>query len=194
VAGYEVRYSMMPITAETWYGATPISLAMSPGPAGLVEAVTVDGLTAGTTYYFAVKAFDDSARFAELSNIADAMTLYPQLAWYKQDAFWGSYADYRERSLTVEYMMRNKGNAMAFDATVVASFGIPSTCYPVTPMPVVVGDIPPDEGRAVVISYHVPAEAFSFVATTYAGCSDQNGDEHWFPKPLQQTGELAGSD
>lgn len=186
-AAYDIRYSLMPIDAAGWAGAIPYTPPTTPAPAGSAETVTIDGLMAGTTYYFAVRAIDDSARYGPLSNLAVTTTPAPALSWYQQGAYWGSYADYRERSLTVEYLMRNKGNATAIDARVEASSGIPSTCYATTAMPISVGDIEPDAGRRVNIKYHVSDNAFSFVATTYASCRDAEGGEHWFPEPLLQT-------
>jgi hypothetical protein len=150
--------------------------------------VTVDGLLAGTTYYFALKAVDESTRYGELSNVAVTTTLSPRLAWYKLGAYWGSYTDYRDRSLTVQYLLRNKGTAVAVDARIEATFGIPATCYPLTSMPINVGDIESNSELDVAIRYHVPSGIGSFVATTYAGCYDQAGGEHWFPEPLIKPG------
>lgn len=187
VTAYDIRYSMMPIDAAGWSRATPFTSPLPPAPAGIAETITVDGLIAGTTYYFAVRAIDDTARYGALSNQAVTTTPAPALAWYQQGAYWGSYADYRERSLTVEYMMRNKGTATAIDAKVEASSGIPSACYAITPLPISVGDIEPESGRMVNIKYHVSDNASSFVATTHASCRDAEGGEHWFPEPLLQT-------
>lgn len=185
---YDIRYAMTPPGEDGWTRATPFTPGQAPQPAGSVESVIVDGLTAGTTYYFAVRAVDDGALAGPVSNTAVTTTPAPELAWYQLDAYWASYADYRDRSLTVAYMMRNKGTAAALDATVEASAGVPSTCYAVTSMPLPAGDIEPGSGSNVAIRYHVDDNAASFVAKTYARCMDTGGGEHWFPEPLIRTG------
>jgi hypothetical protein len=74
---YEIRYSPNPINnlvdwdfAESVAGVIP-----PPSPAGTPENITVGGLTPGATYYFAVRAFDDSW-FDVLSNTVASQVQY----------------------------------------------------------------------------------------------------------------------
>lgn len=69
-AGYEVRYSISPITASNWWTATPVSGAPSPAPAGTKEFMFIWNLGSEITYYFAVGAADEVNNRSPLSNIA----------------------------------------------------------------------------------------------------------------------------
>jgi hypothetical protein len=74
---YEIRYSPDPINnLVDWDFAEPVAGAIPPpSPAGALENITVGGLTPGATYYFAVRAFDDSW-FDVLSNTAASQVQY----------------------------------------------------------------------------------------------------------------------
>jgi hypothetical protein len=65
---YDLRYSTEPITGENWQYATPLDSLPDPQTAGSTETATVSGLDAGTTYYFAIKARDDSWQESSLSQ------------------------------------------------------------------------------------------------------------------------------
>jgi hypothetical protein len=75
--GYELRYSSSPIAYDdgnaTWNAATVVTGLTAPKAPGSVEAFTVSGLVGGNTYYFAVKARDDSNNVSEVSNSAPAV-------------------------------------------------------------------------------------------------------------------------
>ena len=72
---YELRYSTDPITDDTSFAAATLVPAMFPPlAAGTAESFTVTGLTAGTTYYFAIKAFDDVGKGSALSNVITVTT------------------------------------------------------------------------------------------------------------------------
>lgn len=72
---YDIRYATSNIDNETWEFAIQASGEPAPGPAGSNETFVVDGLTAATTYYFALKTVDDAGNWANLSNIASGTTL-----------------------------------------------------------------------------------------------------------------------
>ncbi len=74
---YEVRYSTAPIDDTNWAAATLAGNEPTPSPSGSPESMEVLGLTAGTTYYFAIKAFDEWGNISLLSNIAVGTTLPP---------------------------------------------------------------------------------------------------------------------
>jgi hypothetical protein len=59
-SSYEMRMSTSPITSTNWDQAALISGLPSPRPSGARERITVNGLTKGTTYYFAIKSIDDA--------------------------------------------------------------------------------------------------------------------------------------
>ncbi len=74
---YEIRYSTNPITnAVEWDYAEPAAVIFTaPQAAGLPEAMTVEGLTPGAHYYFAVRA-SDNAYYDILSNTTDSDVQY----------------------------------------------------------------------------------------------------------------------
>ncbi|HEQ98413.1 MAG TPA: hypothetical protein ENO22_03620 [candidate division Zixibacteria bacterium] len=73
-AQYDVRYSVSPITEQTWNSATQADGEPAPAPAGDPESFTVDGLEANTTYYFAIKTADEAGNWSGLSNVAMVTT------------------------------------------------------------------------------------------------------------------------
>jgi len=72
---YDIRYSTCPITDENWEGATQVIGEPVPGPAGSDEEFNVTDLVSNTTYYFAIKAGDESGNWSGLSNVEPATTL-----------------------------------------------------------------------------------------------------------------------
>ena len=71
---YEIRMASVTITAANWAEADLLSNLPEPAEAGNAENYTVTGLDANTTFYFAIKAFDESANVSQLSNCADVTT------------------------------------------------------------------------------------------------------------------------
>jgi hypothetical protein len=71
---YEIRYSSAPIDNQAaWNSATIVATGIpAPAPGGTNQSMTVTGLTPGETYYFAVRATDESANTGEISNSPSA--------------------------------------------------------------------------------------------------------------------------
>ena len=69
---YELRYGVEPFYASSFEDATLYSQSVTwtPGQAGTKEQKTVTGLDAETTYYFALKAFDEADNASAMSNLA----------------------------------------------------------------------------------------------------------------------------
>ena len=74
VTQYDVRQSATLITSANWSSAQPLANVLASGSAGTVENYQVTGLSAQTTYYFAVKAVSQNGSSA-LSNVAIAVTM-----------------------------------------------------------------------------------------------------------------------
>ncbi len=73
---YDIRYSTYPIGSDADFAAaTQITGTPAPSVGGTAESMTVIGLQAFQTYYFAIKAVDDGYNAGPLSNMAGVTTL-----------------------------------------------------------------------------------------------------------------------
>jgi hypothetical protein len=68
-AGFDLRYSTLPLTTANFALGIPAGNLPSPGPPGTTQSVTVGGLQGNTTYYFAIKTVDDRGNWSGISNI-----------------------------------------------------------------------------------------------------------------------------
>jgi len=69
---YDIRYSTAAINDSNWASATQVSGEPAPLVAGTSQTMTVSGLTAGQTYYFAMKTSDEANNVSALSNVPNA--------------------------------------------------------------------------------------------------------------------------
>ncbi|HEY3215837.1 MAG TPA: S8 family serine peptidase [Candidatus Eisenbacteria bacterium] len=74
VARYEIRYSTTPIT-EANFGSQPDVPGPTPLPAGSSQSTEARGLAFSTTYFFAIRAFDEVGNRGPISNLATGTTL-----------------------------------------------------------------------------------------------------------------------
>jgi hypothetical protein len=74
VSAYDLRYSTQPITAANFASATAVPTAPAILPAGSAQSYALTGLSASTTYYFALKARDAANNWSALSNVPTAAT------------------------------------------------------------------------------------------------------------------------
>lgn len=80
-ASYNLRFSRLPLTEESWNEATPVGSLPAPASPGTPQVFTVTGLEAGTRYYFALKSTDRVGNVSRLSNVASESTLPATLAF-----------------------------------------------------------------------------------------------------------------
>ncbi len=73
-ASYDIRYSTSPIDAGNFNSATQVANPPLPDIPGTVQTFSVTGLNASTTYYFAIKAIDVTAKVSAISNVVSATT------------------------------------------------------------------------------------------------------------------------
>jgi len=73
-SSYDIRYSTSVIDAGNWASAAQVSGEPVPGAAGSSESMVISGLSAETTYYFAMKVTDDAANESGLSNVISQLT------------------------------------------------------------------------------------------------------------------------
>jgi chitodextrinase len=71
---YDLRRSTSVITAANYATATIVTGLPSPKASGGSESFTVTGLTANTTYYFALKTADEALNWSTISNVVSAAT------------------------------------------------------------------------------------------------------------------------
>ncbi|NOR59775.1 MAG: S8 family serine peptidase [Methanosarcinales archaeon] len=71
---YDIRYSISEITDANWDTATHVSGETKPQPSGSPETFTVSRLSYSTTYFFAMKVFDNFGNPSELSNVVSETT------------------------------------------------------------------------------------------------------------------------
>jgi hypothetical protein len=74
-SSYDIRYSTSTITEENWSNAVQVTDEPTPAAAGESQSMIVSGLSAGTTYYFAIRASDEVPNQSELSNISSVETI-----------------------------------------------------------------------------------------------------------------------
>lgn len=72
---YDLRYARAQITDGTWGNATQVPQLPVPLSAGMLQSFAINGLAAGTTYYFAIKTADSVPNWSTLSNVACDSTL-----------------------------------------------------------------------------------------------------------------------
>jgi hypothetical protein len=74
VAAYDLRYSTQPINAANFATATQVPTAPAILVAGSAQSYGLTGLTASTSYYFALKARDAASNWSAVSNVPTATT------------------------------------------------------------------------------------------------------------------------
>lgn len=72
---YDIRYSTSLITENNFAKALKVTGEPRPAISGSVETFGIKGLAQNTTYYFAMKVYDNVGNISALSNIASGTTL-----------------------------------------------------------------------------------------------------------------------
>lgn len=111
----------------------------------------------------------------------------PALSLAKIGAFWGSYADYQARALSVSFNVNNGSPSIAgnaYNVQMVGSTNNNGVTSINTPLPV--GHIPAGHGAAApsVVRYNVPVGASYFWTTVYATAEDGAHAGYAYPGPL----------
>ena len=73
-ASYDLRYSTSPMNAYNFGSAVQAVGEPAPLQAGTAQAFTVDGLSLGAAYYFALVTIDDRGNTSSISNVVGATT------------------------------------------------------------------------------------------------------------------------
>jgi parallel beta-helix repeat protein len=79
-SGYVVKYSTTgPITEFNWNSASTYIQSWTPLPVNSTETYMISGLDMYTTYWFAIRAFDEMGNYGLISNIASGTTLHTDM-------------------------------------------------------------------------------------------------------------------
>ena len=81
-------------------------------------------------------------------------------------AYWGSYADFTNRLLSVDYNLGNRPNSTTASVAI-AGITCTSGVISATPLPITVGDLNPGSSQLITLRYTVPVSVTSFRTTTY---------------------------
>jgi hypothetical protein len=108
---YEIRYSSEPpdtAALEAWFlRALPVNGAPLPESSGTVQQVVVTGLRPLTTYFFALRTFDDGNNASGLSNIASASSLPVELVAFS--------ATWQHNGVLLEWRTESEQNNLGFE-------------------------------------------------------------------------------
>ncbi len=158
-------------------GGAPLYAAPALGPGDVFTASTYEHVKIDETpSTLHVTAIDSTGATLETFTLTG-----PNLNLAQNRSYWGSYADYVNRDLSVDYSVANTGG----DATnlqvvyLAASNGV----LPSTGTPMALGSLAGGSTIPVTIHYLVPPAVASFRATTYVTCNDPAGGAYSFPGP-----------
>lgn len=101
----------------------------------------------------------------------------PDLRLYLINAYWGSYSDYLNRLLSVNYSIRNVSSGSNSYEVKITNSTATNGVLLYTPVPVLVGDIPSGSAAGVVLKYYVPSAVYSFQTSVFGtalGCCGSN--------------------
>ncbi|MEA2081321.1 MAG: lamin tail domain-containing protein, partial [Elusimicrobiota bacterium] len=85
-SSYVIRYNTVEISTTNWASSTAVTQSWAPQVSTSIEWHTVTGLTAGTTYYFAIKAKDEVGNTSDISNSPSATGQYSDAVVFNEVA------------------------------------------------------------------------------------------------------------
>jgi len=75
-SSYDIRYLTYPLMWNNWDSAVQVSGEPSPQPSGSTETFTITGLMEDTTYYIALRVYDEEGNTEGISNVVSATCVY----------------------------------------------------------------------------------------------------------------------
>ncbi|MBE0429516.1 MAG: hypothetical protein IBX61_06545 [Thermoleophilia bacterium] len=105
----------------------------------------------------------------------------PRLGLAVGEVFWGSFADYLARELSVMYEVDNRGEGPARDVAIRQAHVVPASVTVAGGMPAAVARLEPGESAALELRFNVPEDIYRFRTSIFASCRDAAGAESWFP-------------
>lgn len=136
-------------------------------------------------YAFGVAIFDNAQvehSTSALFRMEFAACTAPDLSLSKTGVYWGSYADYSARILSVDYSVANVSVSGAYAVQIVGtvnSGGVTSVNTPVA-----LGDIAGSSNASATVKYNVPTGVGSYMSSVYASADDTCGYANSYPGPM----------
>ncbi len=169
-----------PSTSKVEYGTT-LSYGTVSNDTVLHSSHSVDltGLTPNTTYYYRLTSFDAGANKSEqvtgsFVTQPDCSTTAPTLSLAAPAPFWGSFADYTARKLSVTWTVNNTGAVGATNVQITGSTPNGAVTL-ITAMPVSIGAIAAGSSGSTVIQYNVPVGYGGFHVWNSGSAQDECG-------------------
>ena len=104
----------------------------------------------------------------------------PDLGIGTSYAFWGSYADYVARELSVKMVVTNRSAYGAYGVAILTAGGTNGVTLS-TPTPVALGDLAGGAKTSTILKYNVPIGVTKFNASLTGGASDVCGTSYTYP-------------
>lgn len=156
----------------------PAGLELSPGE---VATHTIPSIAPGDTGLtsWSVRAqctgdwtYSVSGIGLEANRSINVPPLRPILTLSKQSVYWGSYANYVARSLSVAYSVNNLGLVTAYNVMIIDSQASNGVMPEMGSLPVSLGDIAGGSSASYVLKYTVPVDVSSF-STSNSGTAEE---------------------
>jgi len=77
---FDLRYATFPITPTNFSLATPAANLPAPAPSGAQQQFTINALQSNTTYFFALRFYDEANHASSLSNVVQSTTAAARVA------------------------------------------------------------------------------------------------------------------
>ena len=148
---------------------------------GTYASCPVAGLVAGT-HTIGGSVGDNADNSSTVSGSFTLVCGFPQITLGAPWSFWGSYADYLARELSVSYGLSDSGGTGAYGIQVEGSINTGSV-FPASAMPLSIGDIPggTSDSLTLTIKYVVPSGVTSFRSVTFVTMKDACGTVYAIP-------------
>ncbi|MFA6001570.1 MAG: S8 family serine peptidase [Thermoleophilia bacterium] len=148
---------------------------------GTYTSCPVVDISAGT-HTIGGSVTDNSGNSIAVTGTFTLVCGTPQITLGEPRPFWGSYADYLVRELSVSYGLCDSGGTGAYGIQVEGSINTGSV-FPASAMPLSVGDIPGGTSGCLtlIIKYVVPSSVTSFRSITFVTMKDTCGTSYAIP-------------
>ena len=129
---------------------------------------------------------DNAGNSSPISGSFSVACNKPQLSVGSPSSFWGSYADYVQGQLSVNFTFSNTGPDDAFGVSLVGSVNTNGVVL-LSTVPMTIGSITatgtPGSSVPITVKYSVPPGVMAFRSTLYSSAQDVCGITYYYPAP-----------